>query len=357
LSSTSFADSQPAEVGPPDANAFLDPVDIVKLFPGSFLDVIGSPKWKDKNDLLEECLRILESPVNAKLIDNPDLRAYADALGKRMTDTNVNVVANAAKVIQGLATGMTDQGFGKYRGLVMLPMLERLKEKKKNVTEAIGNALDAVFKSVSLSVAVFETLPLTSTSLPPQVLFDDIVEDCTTACGNKNPQVREGTLSFVVRCLTNTKQAPRKQDFQTLADLQVSALGDADATIRSAAADGLGCFMKIFGERALNPYLEKANDLQKTKVRESFEKAVVQCKPGGAAPPPKEALVPSSAAINRPPPPKAGPPKVAGKPLSSAPLKPTRGGFGDDEHPPTPKATPRPIARPVVSLNLSSRCA
>ncbi len=144
--------------GPPDADAFLDPVDIIKLFPGNFLDVICSPKWKDKNDLLEECLKIMEVPTNAKLIDNPDLRTYVDALGKRMTDTNVNVVANAAKVIQGLATGVMDQGFGKYRGLVMLPMLERLKEKKKNVTEAIGNALDAVFKTVSWLQSPFLTI-------------------------------------------------------------------------------------------------------------------------------------------------------------------------------------------------------
>ena len=39
--------------------------------------------------------------------------------------------------------------FGKYREAVVPLMLERLKERKSNVTDAIGAALDAVFVTVS----------------------------------------------------------------------------------------------------------------------------------------------------------------------------------------------------------------
>ncbi len=110
--------------------------------------MIASTKWKDKADLCEASLKALEA--NPLLVDHPDLGAYAAALGKRMSDTNVNVVASAAKVIGALAAGVQNKGFGKYRGSVVPPMLERLKEKKKNVTEAIGNALDVVAKTVCI---------------------------------------------------------------------------------------------------------------------------------------------------------------------------------------------------------------
>ena len=41
--------------------------------------------------------------------------------------------------------------FGKYREAVVPLLLERLKERKVNVTDAIGTALDAVFATVSHS--------------------------------------------------------------------------------------------------------------------------------------------------------------------------------------------------------------
>ncbi len=54
----------------------------------------------------------------------------------------------AANAIEGLAKGMMSP-FAKYREAVIPLMLERLKERKANVTDAIGAALDAVFNTVS----------------------------------------------------------------------------------------------------------------------------------------------------------------------------------------------------------------
>ena len=56
----------------------------------------------------------------------------------------------------------------------------------------------------------------------------------------------------------------------------------------------MGVFMKIVGERAMNPVLEPLDDIKKTKVKEAFDKAVVKCKVGGAAPAPR-AAAPSKA--------------------------------------------------------------
>jgi hypothetical protein len=74
------------------------------------------------------------------------LGEIASALGKRMTDTNVNVVSSAAGVIAALAAQIEGKGFGKHKASVVPPILDRLKEKK--TADALGKALDAVFLTV-----------------------------------------------------------------------------------------------------------------------------------------------------------------------------------------------------------------
>jgi hypothetical protein len=53
----------------------------------------------------------------------------------------------AAACLETLAKAMQGS-FARYRELVVGLMLERLKERKANVTDSIGDALDAVFSSV-----------------------------------------------------------------------------------------------------------------------------------------------------------------------------------------------------------------
>ena len=62
-------------------------------------------------------------------------------------DANINCVMVAAKCLEDLAKGMM-ASFARYRETVVPLMLERLKERKVNVTDAIGAALDAVFSTV-----------------------------------------------------------------------------------------------------------------------------------------------------------------------------------------------------------------
>lgn len=195
--------------------------------------------------------------------------------------------------------------------------------------------------------------------------------------------VRQGTLLFLVRALASTRDQPTKNDLEAIAKAQVSQLGDSQGDVRAAAMEGLGHLMKIFGERAMNPYLEGVSEIQQGKIKESFEKAEVKCK-GGAAKPTKPTsakpatLQPSSTAINRananfdstskplarkpvlssmrgttePP----GSPairsveKVANSPQIKTASRSAfdTGGLSDD----APKSVPRPVARapPIVSV-------
>ena len=68
--------------------------------------------------------------------------------------------------------------------------------------------------------------------------------------------------------------------------LSSNSLADSVEGIRSEAQMGLALFMKIFGERIMNPYLDPVDDLKKGKVKEALEKATVKCKAGAPAPPP-----------------------------------------------------------------------
>jgi cytoskeleton-associated protein 5 len=133
-----------------DPMSLLDPVDVSKLFPADLMDRLMSSKWKERLESLEECNKVLADPKNARISDaNPD--AYgplAQTLGtKCQKDANVNVVMEAAKLLEGLAGGL-GKSFGRFRSVLMTGCLERLKERKAAVVEALGKALDAIFLTV-----------------------------------------------------------------------------------------------------------------------------------------------------------------------------------------------------------------
>lgn len=128
-----------------DPLAFVQAVDVVPLFPDNFHEVISSKIWKEKVELLVECAKVLEK--NPKIKDVPALGDIAAALGQRMTDTNVNVVSASAGVLATLAQNVEGKGFGKHKGVIVPPILDRLKEKK--TMDALGKALDAIFETVS----------------------------------------------------------------------------------------------------------------------------------------------------------------------------------------------------------------
>lgn len=136
-----------------DPMSLLDPVDVLALFPSDLESRLSSTKWKDRLEALEECNKILTDSKNAKILDS-NADAYgplAQTLGtKCKSDANVNVVMEACKVIEGLARGL-GKSFGRHRAMVMPGMMERLKERKASVGEALGKALDAIFSTVSLS--------------------------------------------------------------------------------------------------------------------------------------------------------------------------------------------------------------
>jgi protein STU2 len=246
-----------------DAFDLAEPVDALSKLPSDFQEMIHSTKWKERKETLDALFNV----VNTPRIKNGPYDDVVHALAKCMKDANIAVVTVAANCIEKLALGMR-KGFAKYRSTVMAPIMERLKEKKQSVADALGAALDAVFTSTSLTECLEETLGFLV---------------------NKNPNVKGETIKFLVRCLRMTRDVPPKVEQKSMADAATKLLTESTEAMRSGGAEILGTMMKIIGERAMGPYLDGLDDIRKNKIKEYFDTAEVKAKekPKPVAAPPK----------------------------------------------------------------------
>ncbi|KAK2466947.1 hypothetical protein APHAL10511_001205 [Amanita phalloides] len=257
-----IANDEPADEVDLDPRAFAEPVDIVPKLSSTLQANLKSSKWKERKEALDDLSALLSS--NPRIKDAPELAELAKSLATRIaSDANINCVMVAAKCLEDLARGMMNS-FSKFREVVIPPMLERLKERKANVTDSIGAALDAVFSTVALA---------------------DIIPDLEPALKNKNPQVKEGALKFLARCLTCATTPIQNAQIKHLAENLAGLLEDGYEGARNEAAVCLGTLMKMVGERPLNATMEGLADVRRSKVKEAFEKATVKCKLGTSAPP------------------------------------------------------------------------
>ncbi|KAI4195100.1 MAG: hypothetical protein LQ346_003524 [Caloplaca aetnensis] len=281
------AEEQPEEI---DAFDLAEPVDVLSKVPANFQESMASSKWKDRKDALDALFAVL----NTDRIKDGHYEDIVSALAKSMKDANIAVVTVAANCMECLAKGLR-HGFAKYRSRAMPPIMERLKEKKQSVADALGAALDAIFASTGLS---------------------ECLEDILEFVKHKNPQVKSETLKFLIRCLKTTREAPSKPEVKLISEAATKLLTESVEAIRAGGAEVLGTVMKIMGERAMGPYLEGLDDIRKAKIKELCDAAEVKAKdkPKPVAPPPKAAPPPTQkkAATKKPAPTvkKAPPPSV-----------------------------------------------
>ncbi|KAE8355389.1 armadillo-type protein [Aspergillus coremiiformis] len=360
--------------GEVDAFDLAEPVDVMPKVPKELHEQLSSSKWKDR----KEALDALHATLNVPRIKEGPFDDIVRALAKCMKDANIAVVTVAANCVDLLAKGLRS-GFAKYRSGIMSPMLERLKEKKQSVADALGQALDSVFASTNLTECLEEILEFLK---------------------HKNPQVKQETLKLLIRCLRTTRDVPAKAEVKSIAEAATKLLTESSEVNRSGGAEVLGTLMKIMGERAMNPYLEGLDDIRKTKIKEFFETAEVKAKDrpkpivgaskavsaagkkvvGGkkpalgmkrsapaAVPPPAEEPAPAPSPPKKSAPSRLGGPKAGGLPAPGSGLKKKLGGLGgmaspqrrvvsppSEEQPAAPKfglgrgLAGRPIAKPAA---------
>jgi cytoskeleton-associated protein 5 len=173
-----------------------------------------------------------------------------------------------------------------------------------------------------------------------QTTLPDIIPDIIPALASKNPQVKEGTLKFLGRCLSTATIPIQNAQIKLLSEPLATLVEDGYEGARNEAATCLGTLMKMVGERVMNAVVEGLADMRKAKVKEAYEKATVKCKLGVAGPP------------KAPQAPPEGTKKPPAKKAVGAKQTTTSAGL-DDEIPPQTKSSEKPPAKPAVIVSIS----
>lgn len=238
----------------PEFSAYdmLEPVDVLSKLPGDLNSRVASAKWKDRKEALDEVYEVLSK---APKLANDDYTDLVRVFAKCMKDANIQVVQLAANGIEFLSKGL-QSGFHRYQNLVVGGLIERSKEKKPSVAEALANALDSIFINSSLS---------------------DILDETINGMKHKTPQVKISATNYLQRCLASTTTAPNTVQIDVIMEAGLKLLTDSLEPIRQAATEMVGTLMKITGERELRTFLDKIDDNRIAKVKAVFEKAVVKC--------------------------------------------------------------------------------
>ncbi|ORX82097.1 ARM repeat-containing protein [Anaeromyces robustus] len=251
---------------PIDLYDIQDPVNVLSKIPKNFYDTVKSTKWKERKAVLEELSNVLSPPK----YEDGKYNELVSTLAKRISDPNILCVILSANCIEKIAKGLRNS-FSNYKNMVIEPLLEKFKEKKQNVIDALSNALDAVYLCC--------TIP-------------DVTEAIVEKMKNKNPNVKSETIKWLIRCLKTGKSIPQREQIKALSEGLLKALSDSNAIVRDSAAEGLGTLMKCVGERPMQVYIEQVEKSKEAKVREFYEKAEIKSVKGGIKPSLKKKTVP-----------------------------------------------------------------
>lgn len=128
-----------------DPYDFAEAVAVLSKLPSEFYDHLASAKWKErKEEALDPLLETLSTAIKIKPDHYDEL---VKALTGRMSDANILCVIGAANCLERLAKGLRSD-FARYRTIMTGPVLEKFKEKKANVVDALSNCLDAMAATV-----------------------------------------------------------------------------------------------------------------------------------------------------------------------------------------------------------------
>ncbi|KNE72491.1 hypothetical protein AMAG_20529 [Allomyces macrogynus ATCC 38327] len=247
----------PAAMALPDPFDFAEPVDVLSRMPPGIADALGNPSWKVRKEAIDALLVAVSVP---RIADG----RYAElvrAVVARIGDTNIVVATVAVQVLDKFARGLRG-AFGPYTTSVIGPLLDKTREKRASLLEAVRSALDATCDAGSLD------------AIQPEVL---------AAIAHKIPQIRTESIRFLTRCFTSLPAPPSSLDVKAYCEALVKAMDDSTTDVRDAAAQALGTLAKVVGDRLVAPYVKKLDPIRLAKVQEYAQAAVVKGGCGTAA--------------------------------------------------------------------------
>uniref|UniRef100_A0A8C2X2J8 Cytoskeleton associated protein 5 n=1 Tax=Cyclopterus lumpus TaxID=8103 RepID=A0A8C2X2J8_CYCLU len=239
-----------------DPYELLEAVEILSKIPKDFYDKIEAKKWQERREALE-AVEALTKNLKLENGDYGDLvRALKKVVGK---DANVMLVSAAAKCLAALASGLRKK-FGTYAGQVVPTILEKFKEKKPQVVQALQEAIDAIFLTTTLQ---------------------NLSEDILGVMDNKNPSIKQQVSLFLARSFRHCTQATLpKSVLKPLCAALIKQVNDSAPEVRDAAFEALGTALKVVGEKAVNPFLSDVDKLKLDKVRTTSRVSFLQSSAG-----------------------------------------------------------------------------
>ncbi|CAO1946382.1 unnamed protein product [Urochloa humidicola] len=237
----------PAEI---DEYDLVDPVDILTpLEKSGFWDGVKATKWSERRDAVAELTKL----ASAKKIAPGDFHEICRTLKKLITDVNLAVSVEATQAIGNLARGLRAHFSGNSR-MVLPVLLEKLKEKKPTMTEALSQTLQAMHKSGCFTLI-------------------DVIEDVRVAVKNKVPLVRSLTLTWVAFCIETSNKATVLKLHKEYVPICMECLNDGTPEVRDASFSVLTAIAKMVGMKPLERSLEKLDDVRKKKLSDMIGSA------------------------------------------------------------------------------------
>ncbi|CAI4232737.1 unnamed protein product [Auanema sp. JU1783] len=218
-----------------DEWSILDEVDVIGIWPSAEKAKITSAKWLERKESLESLLALIEK--------NPRLAPKATIYGEVMDDlrkiiskdSNINVVIIALKVLAGLAKGLR-HNFSAFISMLYSFVLDKSKDKKQTVRDAVGEALDAM-----------------SAYCDPDRLINYINEHIT----KPSPQTKETILAFLYRYFVMMK-GPPMAFLKSILPSVVKLANDSDPAVRESACACLGSAKRLLGD-AMSTFITPIN--------------------------------------------------------------------------------------------------
>ncbi|KAG5075422.1 hypothetical protein JHK84_056653 [Glycine max] len=202
-----------------DEYELVDPVDIlIPLEKSGFWDGVKATKWSERKEAVAELTKL----ASTKRISPGDFSEVCRTLKKLITDVNIAVAVEAVQAIGNLARGLRTHFSSSSRFLLPV-LLEKLKEKKPALAEALTQTLQAMHKAGCISLI-------------------DIVE------GSNKGVIMKVHKDYVPICM--------------------ECLNDGTPEVRDAAFSALAGIAKSVGMRPLERSLEKLDDVRRKKLSE-----------------------------------------------------------------------------------------
>jgi cytoskeleton-associated protein 5 len=236
-----------------DPYTLEDPIDVLTKLPDNLSTRVTDSVWKERVEVLEE----IGKHFKVNKIQNDDYAYFISLMIGCLRDVNLQVVTLACGILTDLANGLRTN-FSKYSLSLVSPLLERTKEKKKSVLDALNEVLDLCFKYGS---------------------FHEILEPIIERMKHISPPVKVETMQFLVRCLNEIESVPNKIEADQIMTTAIKLLQDSQLAVRNSASDVIGTLMKIIGPEQSKCYLDKIDKRHIKRVQQVCDAAIVKSFP------------------------------------------------------------------------------